>query len=271
MLEKKHVRPDALMTVVSIRSEVVEVAESDVVWRGVPLCMNTSSTKPSEFASSKVCERHVSVVAGAGDACLWCFQLNDIASVLHPLGAIDVARITEATDTGSHLLSFKHDLGMWRPRGVQLPPCGSSPIPKKCGEFDASSSTSSENDESACESSDDEDDPSVVCSSVASSCGESESECALGKRKGSSSPSRRAPPSARRVRPNTPCPPCPAKQPTHTPTQTVRERILPSLRLRCAVLVDTLRLATACESTGHDLVSIDRVVSDALHSLVDLV
>ena len=270
MLEKKHVRPDALMTVVSIRSEVVEVAESDVVWRGVPLCMNTSSTKPSEFASSKVCERHVSVVAGAGDACLWCFQLNDIASVLHPLGAIDVARITEATDTGSHLLSFKHDLGMWRPRGVQLPPRGSSPIPKKCGELDASSSTSSENDESACEGSE-EDDPSVVCSSVASSCGESESECALGKRKGSSSPSRRAPPSARRVRPNTPCPPCPAKQPTHTPAQTVRERILPSLRLRCAVLVDTLRLATACESTGHDLVSIDRVVSDALHSLVDLV
>ena len=260
------------MTVVSIRSEVVEVAESDVVWRGVPLCMNTSSTKPSEFASSKVCERHVSVVAGAGDAWLWCFQLNDIASsVLYPLGAIDVARITEATDTDSHLLSFKHDLKMWRPRCVQLPPRGSSPIPKKCDELDASSSTSSENDESACESSDDEDDPSVVCSSVASSCGESESECALGKRKGSSSPSRRAPPIARRVRPNTPCPPCPAKQPTHTPAQTVRERILPSLRLRCAVLADTLRLATASESTGHDLVSIDRVVSDALHSLVDLV
>jgi len=260
------------MAVVSIRGEVVEVAESDVVRRGVPLCMNTSSTKPSEFASSKVCERHVSVVVGAGDAWLWCFQLNDIASVLHPLSAIDVARITEATDTGSHLLSFKHDLGMWRPRGVQLPPRGSSPIPKKCGELDASSSTSSENDESACEGSE-EDDPSVVCSSVASSCGESESECALGKRKGSSLPSRRAPPSARRVRPNTPCPPCPAKQPTQasTQTQSVRERILPSLRLRCAVLADTLKLATACESTGHDIVSIDRVVSDALHSLVGLV
>jgi len=37
------------------------------------------------------------------------------------------------------------------------------------------------------------------------------------------------------------------------------------------VLADTLKLATACESTGHDIVSIDRVVSDALHSLVGLV
>ena len=142
MLEKKHVRPDALMAV-SIRGEVVEVAERDVVWRGVPLCMNTSSTtKPSEFASSKVCERHVSVVAGAGDACLWCFQLNDIASVLHPLGAIDVA--TFSSSELSHALSSfslevdddasssSHFFGIGdEPRGGNCTPRGRH-IPRSC-------------------------------------------------------------------------------------------------------------------------------------------